>query len=230
MSTTLNTESLLEEIELFVQYGVPKDQMVSAKALVDRYRGDLLVLRLLHEHYSTLPGDREEAVNQIAVLKQKQGVYLLVVSSDTFSSVYLVSMDNLVWLCEYGEEITTEVLAYFDFTSQKEFGKTCKPVEELEEFIISPEATLCRCSVCNVLEGELHLFGCLVEVCPWCDGQVNSCNCRFEQLETDDIEDEEQLEEFFDLLTAKGRVTFEKSQSPAYPGTSSGIDGETSKK
>lgn len=77
-----------------------------------------------------------------------------------------------------------------------------------------------------MLEGEEHLLGCVVEVCPWCEGQLNSCNCRFEQLEVDELLDEEQLEKFEDLLNAKGRVPFVKGHKPAYPGTSDGLDGD----
>jgi hypothetical protein len=40
----------------------------------------------------------------------------------------------------------------------------------------------------------------------------------------DDIEDEGQVEKFSDLLTAKGRIPYKKTQAPAYPGTSGGLD------
>jgi hypothetical protein len=66
----------------------------------------------------------------------------------------------------------------------------------------------------------------LVEVCPWCQGQLSKCNCRFEQLEVDAIDQEEELEDFVDLLTEKGRIPFERQQVPFYPGTSQGLDAD----
>ena len=40
------------------------------------------------------------------------------------------------------------------------------------------------CHDCAVIKGELHVPGCDVERCPWCDGQKISCPCYdFEQDE-----------------------------------------------
>ena len=41
-----------------------------------------------------------------------------------------------------------------------------------------------RCHDCNVInvEGNLHHFGCDVEQCPRCGGQLISCNCKKEGL------------------------------------------------
>jgi hypothetical protein len=38
------------------------------------------------------------------------------------------------------------------------------------------------------------------------------------------LSDEEHLETFEELLSAKGRIPFDKSQRPLYPGTSEGLD------
>ncbi|MEN8257792.1 MAG: hypothetical protein ABFS09_08020, partial [Thermodesulfobacteriota bacterium] len=67
-------------------------------------------------------------------------------------------------------------------------------------------------------EGELHEFGCPVEVCPWCDGQLTSCDCRFKQLGVSEISAERQLDQFQQLAKKKGRIPFDAaSQRPAYP-------------
>jgi len=116
------------------------------------------------------------------------------------------------------------VLSFFGIESQEEFLKICLSVKDLEEYVITGTAEKEICPVCGVPEGENHLLGCTVEVCPWCKGQLSYCNCRFEKLGTDAIEDEQQLEKFLDLLTEKGRIPYQKNQAPAYPGTSGGLD------
>ncbi len=35
------------------------------------------------------------------------------------------------------------------------------------------------CHDCNVKVGQFHHFGCDWERCPFCRGQLISCNCRF---------------------------------------------------
>jgi hypothetical protein len=57
-----------------------------------------------------------------------------------------------------------------------------------------------------------------VEICPWCDGQLSRCNCRFEQLAVEEIDSEQQLETLTELLLDKGRVPFRRHHAPYYPG------------
>ncbi len=127
-------------------------------------------------------------------------------------------------LGEYRKEIDPEVLSFFGFQSQEEFLEICPSVEDLAQYTASNGDERKLCPVCGVPEGECHILGCTVEICPWCEGQLSNCNCRFEQLKVDEIEDEQQLETFVDMLEAKGRIQYAKSQAPAYPGTSSGLD------
>ena len=47
---------------------------------------------------------------------------------------------------------------------------------------------------------------------------------RFEQLQRDCIDDEEQVEKFLRILEEKGRIPFSRGQAPAYPGTGEGLD------
>jgi len=216
------TQQLIEEIKLFIQYSVPEDDLKSAAALVDRYQNNAFIVRLFREFYSSLPEAREEAVVRISKLSDKQGVHLFVVSTATNSYLYVVSADNILLLGEYRKEVDSQVLSFFDFQSNEEFLKVCPLVEDLKDYVESEKEI---CAVCGVPEGEFHLLGCTVEICPWCEGQLSNCNCRFEQLKVDDIDDEGQLEEYIDLLTAKGRIPYLKSQAPAYPGTSGGLDG-----
>jgi len=217
-------QKIVNEIELFIRYAVPVDEMAAAVALVDRYRNNAFIMRLFREYYSCLPEAREEAVIRIARLIAEQSVHLFVVSTVNFSYLYAVSADHVLLLGEYRQEIDPQVLSFFGFQSQEEFLAICPLREDLEEYAATKGKEKELCPVCAVPEGENHLLGCTVEICPWCAGQLSHCNCRFEQLDTDEIEDEAQLETFVDMLDAKGRIPYRKNQAPAYPGTSGGLD------
>lgn len=219
-----NSSQLIEEIKLFIHYSVPEDDLQPALALVDRYAKNAFQLRLLREYYTNLPEAREDAVVKISRLIHQQGVHLMVATTTSFSYLYAVTAEHVLLLGEYLQVVDTEVLSFFGLEDQEEFGKLCLPVEELKEYVASPTTRQSICPVCGVPEGENHLFGCTVEICPWCAGQLSYCNCRFEQLDTDAIDDEQQLETFFEMLTDKGRIPYQKSQAPAYPGTSGGLD------
>ena len=41
------------------------------------------------------------------------------------------------------------------------------------------------CHDCGVKEGELHIHGCDMEICPFCGGQETSCDCCYAYLEID---------------------------------------------
>jgi hypothetical protein len=226
MSSGSKNKQFIEEIELFIQYAVPKQQVKQALALIEKYRSNSLALRLLREYYSALPESREEPVTRIARLVTRQGVGLFVVSTTSFSYLYVLSTDHVLLLGEYIIEVDEQLLSFFDFQSQEEFLKICLPPGDLEEYADLEDTGQMICPACGVGEGEFHLLGCTVEVCPWCEGNLSKCNCRFEQLETDEIEDEEELEEFVDRLTAKGRIAHKRNQAPAYPGTGGGLDEE----
>ncbi|MFH0781362.1 MAG: hypothetical protein V2B20_05320 [Pseudomonadota bacterium] len=217
-------DELIKEIKLFVRYAVPDNELRAALAMVDRYRHDRLILNLLREYYVALPDAREEAVIRISRLIRRQGVCLFVAITTSTAHLYAVSVDEAVWLGEYLQELDSEFLDFWGFSNHEEFSKICLPIGDLEDCAGDPGGTTRECPACGVEEGELHLLGCSVEVCPWCEGQLNKCNCRFEQLEVDMVDNEEQLERFLDLLMAKGRIPFQQHQAPYYPGTSSGLD------
>lgn len=218
-------DRLQDELRLFIDYGVV-DQIALAKALVDRYKASPLVIRLLHTHYSTLPEAREEAVCRVCRLKHRQGVHLFVAVAESFAYLYLVTEDEAIYLGEYGAppigDTAPQFLDFFGYSSGEDFIKKCPALEELDDFPVKGESEVCP--VCQVAEGEYHLVGCVVEICPWCDAQLSGCNCRFEKLGLERIESEEELEGLVELLEEKGRIPFRKSQSPAYPGTSKGLD------
>lgn len=224
MALENTTRQLIEEIKLFIQFSVPEKDLHAAVAVVERYQNNNFALRLLREYYSNLPEAREEAVVKIDRLINRQGVYLLVVTTPSFSYVYAVTAEHVLLLGEYLQPVDTEVLSFLGLETQEEFRKLCLPVSELQEYAASTASQQTSCPVCGVPEGENHLLGCTVEICPWCKGQLSYCNCRFEQLHTAVIDDEQQLETFFEMLIEKGRIPYQKSQAPAYPGTSNGLD------
>ena len=117
------TQQLIEEIKLFIQYSVPEDDLKSAAALVDRYQNNAFIVRLFREFYSSLPEAREEAVVRISRLIDKQGVHLFVVSTATYSYLYVVSADNILLLGEYRKDVDSQVLSFFDFQSNPGFSQ-----------------------------------------------------------------------------------------------------------
>ncbi len=217
-------DKLIKEIKLYIRYAVPVNEFRDAAALVDRYRYNRLVLNLLREYYVALPDAREEAVIRIAKLVQSQGVFLFVLITTSTAHLYAVSVDEVVWLGEYLNEMDSEIMAFWGFTDREEISKICVPIGDLEDYPSGAGGKKGECPACGVEAGEYHILGCSVEVCPWCEGQLNKCNCRFEQLEVDAVDNDEQLEGFFELLTAKGRIPFQRHQAPYYPGTSGGLD------
>ncbi|MFT5699536.1 MAG: hypothetical protein ACI8ZB_002396 [Desulforhopalus sp.] len=219
-------KTLMDEIELYVQYAVEEKDLEMARGVINSYKDDERVLRLLLEYYTILPEAREEPVHKLSCLMEQGGVGLFVVVCTSYSYLYAVSVEEILLLTEYQEEVPLEVVSFFGYSSHTEFLKDCPSVEELVVYPGSQDAVVSVCPACGVTEGEEHLLGCIVEVCPWCAGTLNNCNCRFEQLKVEEIENEEQLETFSDLLSAMGRIPYAKEQKVAYPGTSKGLDGE----
>lgn len=224
MSKEKSLEKWLEEIKLSIKYAVPEGDQPRALSFADQHKQDRLILALLREYYSTLPEAREEGIIRIATLMTRQGVFLLVAITESNAYLYAVSDETIVFLGEYGSEVNEQLLSHFDFKSQADFLEKCIEVDGLKDYSSPQKERLSTCSACGVAEGEFHLLGCSVEVCPWCEGQLSNCNCRFDQLEVDEVETEDQLNKFYDLLTAKGRTSFKRDQSPSYPGTGDGLD------
>lgn len=64
-----------------------------------------------------------------------------------------------------------------------------------------------RCGDCGVKEGQLHEFGCDMEVCPFCGGQLISCDCYLKFFPgCEEGLNEEQEREMFEILEKKGRI------------------------
>lgn len=216
MGNNDSLKTLVEEITLHIKYAVPENEHHCAASLVIKYKRDKKILALLREYYTTLPEAREESVIRVATLMSLQSVFLLVLVTENRAYLYAASGEEIIFLGTYGNEVDEQILAHFGFNSLDAFLEKCLDVDELEDYEgHDPESSVC--SACGVVEGENHLLGCTVEVCPWCEGQLSNCNCRFEQLGLEEIETESQLDEFYDLLLAKGPITFKREQNPSYP-------------
>lgn len=216
-------KTLMDELELYVQYAVEEKDVGLARGVIDSYKDNERILRLLKKYYTVLPEAREEPVHKLSCLMEREGVGLFVLVCTSYSYLYAVSVEEVLLLCEYQKEVPVEVLAFFGYSSEAEFLQECPAVEDLAAYPAAGD-TASVCPACGVADGQEHLLGCIVEVCPWCAGTLNNCNCRFEQLKVEEIENEEQLETFSELLSAKGRIPFSREEKVAYPGTSDGLD------
>lgn len=74
-----------------------------------------------------------------------------------------------------------------------------------------------KCHDCGVDEGMTHVYNCDMERCPFCGGQLLSCECCYTKLNIDCSEGsyayengltEEQLDKWIEILTKKGRVPY----------------------
>lgn len=215
---------LTEEVEIFVRYAVAEQSYAEAMQVVARYSDDIPALHLLREFYRSLPEVREEPAEKIVELASHQGVKLLAVITHGFEYLYAMDGEQVVFISENGPDLDEEYLAFFGYPAQEDFHKACNSLRELIDYSSVVPSGKEKCPVCFTLEGEYHQFGCPVEVCPWCMGQLNHCNCRFDQLEVEQILDDEELARFQRLLIAKGRIRYSQDQAPAYPGMSEGLD------
>ncbi len=218
----LNDEALqvqIEEIELLIHYAVEAEEEPHALELLYTFRADPFALDVLREFYRTLPEAREEALLKISVLEQKEQVYLLLLSTKSHHYFYLANNEEGLFLGEWEKGLSdTQVLSFFDYRDQEDFAKQHLSPDTCREYIAQERMNEDICPSCGVDAGSLHILGCPVEVCPWCEGQLNHCNCRFEQLDVEELEDEKMLEQLEDRLESKGRVPYAREQRPSFLG------------
>ncbi|MEW6218869.1 MAG: hypothetical protein AB1634_04950 [Thermodesulfobacteriota bacterium] len=204
-------------IELLMRYAVPEQDLPQAQALVARFRADTVALHLLHEFYSYLPEAVEDAVVDLRLAARRRGVCLLMArTAGGQAFFYLVSSEGATFLGPAGAGIwDPEVLQYFRLRERPALAgldtraETLPPYRPIDE---SPEI----CPACGVSAGDCHVLGCPVETCPWCGGQLTRCPCRFEQLDTAEIAEEE-IGALARRLEAQGRIPFDPARErPGY--------------
>ena len=207
-----------EEIALFINYAVRPEELAPANDFLRSRADDPQAMLLIGEYYTNLPEVSDEALVAIKPLRERRGLGLFVLQTASRHYLAISNGEQARILGEYQiEDLPAELLAHFGFKDNAAFQAECPDVAKLSD--LRAFTSRGHCPRCGVAEGESHLLGCPVEICPWCDGQLIGCACRFEQLGVEDI-DEERLQVFEDLLEAKGRIPYRREQSPSYPGTS----------
>ena len=216
-------KSELEAIstEELVGYVVSEQEREAALAVLHKYAEHPATLQLLRHYYLTLPEAREEMAVEVQVIAQKQGHYLFGLQTSEHEYLYVSSGEETLFVGDLANGLEDKsILDFFGFSSKEMFAKCVAeqradtPGQQVPEKPVQEEHV---CVACGVGPGEYHLLGCPVEQCPWCESQLSRCNCRFDQLGVEQIEDEAMLDYFEELLEKKGRVVFDPSQNPAYP-------------
>lgn len=208
------------ETEILIRYAVREEEQAEAVAVVDRYRSHPAASRLLHTYYLALPEAREEMATDIRLVAEKQGTCLFAVKTTNHEYLYLGSEMEALYLGELKEGLEDEqVLRFFGWRDPQTFAEEVADCfEELPPVpVLKGGGETGHCVACGVAEGEMHVLGCPVEQCPWCGSQLSRCNCRFDQLDVDRIDTEEQVDRFAALLEQKGRIAFASRQNPSYP-------------
>ncbi len=215
--------SKIKEIELLMQYAVPDEEMSQARSLLEEYKDDRIALNLFHNFYSFLPEGIDDSISKILLLDRKEGVFLLCAITGIENYLYLVSQEKVEFLGRRDEGIwDDEALKFFGYKSHEE---CIKKIESLSQFPTYRPAHTDEslCPICFTADGELHTLGCPVEICPWCNGQLTNCQCRFTLTGKEQLNSEPDLEVFQEQLREKGRIPFdEKHHRPSF--ASSGIE------
>jgi len=210
-------KAALEEIELLIRYAVPEGEFSSACDYLSSYREDPFALAVIKEFYQTLPDAREEALQKISVIEQKEQVFLLLLSTATHHYLYLTNDEEGTFLGEYKDGIAdSHILSFFEYPDQKTFKKAHSSIEGYREYQPLERMNAEICPSCGTKTGNMHTLGCAVELCPWCGGQLNHCNCRFEQLGVEELTDEKKIAELEEILEKKGRIPYTKEQRPSF--------------
>ena len=207
------------DLRVLIEYGVPAEQRKQALAVYERFRRSAAAVALLRSYYSDLPEAREEMAVDLKSVASRHGCELVVLQSTGHDYLYLYASEEALFLGEFKDGIEDEsILRHFDFATNDDFWKkTPATPADLPSLPTHVSDFSSVCVACGVSPGEVHILGCPVEQCPWCQAQLNRCNCRFDKLGVSTIEDDEQLDRFEELLEDKGRIVFTAEDNPSYP-------------
>ncbi len=216
---TKNLQGRVEEIRKLMEYAVPGERLSAAVSLLEKHGSDAVALNLFQEFYSYLPESREDVITVVRLLQRREGIFLVCVTTLHDHYLYAVSSEEAVYLGTLAEGIWEEAaLSFFGFADRQGFLDLHTP-EKLKTFSVYVPVHLDQglCPFCAVSRGELHVFGCPAEICPWCGGHLTQCPCRYEQMDRDTLDREKHVDILQELATEKGRIPFEADQRPAYP-------------
>jgi hypothetical protein len=203
--------------EVLVQYVVSETELPQALDVLHKFAFHPIATAVLRNYYAALPEAREEMACDLRVVAERQKTYLFALKTTCNQYLYLGADSVILYIGAYEQGISDrEILRFFGFKDTKHFKQSIPGTfEDLQT--LQDEKNAAVCVACGTAEGELHILGCPVEQCPWCDGQLSRCNCRFDHLGVEQIDDVDLLERFEELLELKGRIAFEKAQSPSFP-------------
>ncbi|MEA2084630.1 MAG: hypothetical protein U9O82_10425 [Thermodesulfobacteriota bacterium] len=207
-----------KEIRLLMKYAVPEKNLEKAKSFVNMYENDAIALNLFHSFYSFLPDAHDDFIEELHLLIRKQGIFLICATTMYADYIYLVTNERAEFLGKLADGIwDKEVLKFFRIVDQDTFIDKYGDLSNTS--IYTPAgANKKLCPVCSAASGEHHTYGCPLEICPWCDGQLKKCNCRFTLMNKDRLEKESHIDAFQKLLIEKGRIPFDAARDiPEYP-------------
>lgn len=210
-------DDLHKETMMLADYNCPAEHREEMKNIVTEFADDRIATNVLHNFYSFLPEAHEDGIRQLHEVAKKNGVFLICAASLIDSYLYLATMEKAELIGTLGEGIDAgEILEFFSFPDNDSFKKRYPAATEIKLYTpVLMDENLCP--VCGSGNGEFHTPGCPVEICPWCGGQLTSCNCRFERSGQESLKAEKHLDNFLDLLEKKGRVPYDAAEHrPGY--------------
>jgi hypothetical protein len=203
----MNLSETKKALLLLMDYAVDPEDRESAITLLEKYASDHIALNIFHEFYSYLPDAQNDCIRVIRQLDHREGTFLTAVSTNIDTYLYVTNHEGALFLGTAREGIwDEEVLDFFKLTRQMALVK----YQKIAEFPLYVPAHINRelCKVCSVKDGEFHRFGCPVEICPWCHGQLANCNCRFAKAGQNELKTDAQLDKFLKKVEEKGRIPF----------------------
>ena len=215
--STYNFEKKLKEIKLLMPYAVPAEHLEQATEFVAGLADDIIGLNLCHNFYSFLPEPEDDYIVNIALIARREGTFLLLARTGLAGYVYLVNQEKAEFIGIADEKNwNQELLDFFGYQDSAALTRQLGNSDMLQAYIPTCEDENI-CPSCQAEHGEFHTLGCPLEICPWCDGQLTSCNCRFTKLASDQVKRVKDIEKFNKILNAKGRIPYNKNERLAFP-------------
>jgi hypothetical protein len=200
--------ALNAEISLLMQYGAPAKEFTNLKKVLAKYDADIIALQVFRNFYSYLPEAQDDGITGISRIASRHGAFLFCVTTLLSDYLYLATGESATLLGPLSGGLgDQEVLDFFGWPDNDHFRKAVGAEAERQEHVPLNES-LELCPACGTNDGEIHAFGCPVEVCPWCDGQLSNCQCRFLKTGRSQFSQDSHLDEFLALLEQVGRVPF----------------------
>jgi len=211
-------------IRELMQYAVPDGQAAEAQDLLIIFRDDRLALTVLDEFYQYLPEAQDDWIKELRLVGRKSGVFLLAAVTSVNAYLYLVSNEGIEFHGSMQEGyLDKDLQQFFGFLSAEQFSEQISNINEFS--LYEPIQTdLDTCPACHAITGEEHELGCPVEICPWCGGQLVHCECRFAQLDQEEMTTDQDLIRFEEVLQEKGRLVYTPEQRPSFADEGPGIE------